>query len=228
MPETNLPSPEHERAANALSVTARELAVITNQIGFDRATQFVKDVKARRKVAKELFGPVVQRAHEAHKTALAAYNRVDGPMAVAEELVKRGMGDYHVRMEEARKREEDRVRRELEAEQRDDIQEQAMALELSGESEAAEITALAPVQIPDVSIAAQSKPEGVAIPMLYSAELVDMNALIDYLGTPAGRQFRGLVKLNDTAADDLARSLRDSFAVPGLRLKKTPSVRVTL
>lgn len=111
-----------ELESKALTVQERGAAItIKNDVELTAANEFVKDVKALIKEVGLTFDPIVTKAHETHKAAVAGRKMHLDPLESIERLVKGKMSTYIEAKEAAARREQARLeelaRKEREAEQ---------------------------------------------------------------------------------------------------------------
>ena len=65
--------------------------VIETADDYNRGHLFVLGIKAARKRIAETFGPIIEKAHKAHKEAIAQRNRLDAPLIEADAVVTQRM-----------------------------------------------------------------------------------------------------------------------------------------
>lgn len=104
---------------------------------------------------KEVYGkcnPVVRSTDKAHKDAVALFRGIDDPLAEAELIIKRGLGDYQ--MEQDRLALIERRRLEEEARKLEEAQrlDEAVAAEEAGDQGAAEEILARPIATPVIVI----------------------------------------------------------------------------
>ena len=71
-----------------------KLLVIGSDAEYARGAVELRRIKALRHRITEEFGPVVEAAHAAHKTAVAFRKHADDPLNEAEQILKSAMGTY--------------------------------------------------------------------------------------------------------------------------------------
>lgn len=168
--------------------------------------------------------PVCQKAHEAHKAAVAARSADIEPLETAKKIYDRAIDGW--------RREQDRLAIEQAQRERDEIARQAeLAREaeiVEAEAEGAtveEVTAIIerPVYIPP-AIVRPTLPKVAGIrkrPDNWKAILdpADPNAKLRLIKYVAGNpQFQHLLVLDTTAATQLARALKLTMAIPGIKV----------
>ncbi len=138
--------------------------LVTDAPSYRVAANFLLAIKAYRIEVAATFDPIIQKAHEAHKEALAQKQVFERPAETAEKIVKRRMGDWQA-AEERRLAEE---ARRLEAQARADAEDQriaeAAAAEQAGRSEEARALLDAPIfTAPVIAPPAAPKIAGISI-----------------------------------------------------------------
>ena len=243
-----------EKEAATLTETAADFQV-TDPESFALAGEFLKGVAAYIRRVSEVFDPVVEAAHNAHKVAVRQRDALLGPAKSAKLVLGQRMGAWEREQERIRREAEARARQErerlerearecAEAEQRR-LREQeetrrieaAAALEARGDAEGAErllaapvpvpIVAPAPVFLPTPAGAAPPKVQGLAFTSSWKAEVVDLAALVRAVA--AGEQPLTMLQPNQVALNQVARALKGALAIPGVKAVETvaPSVRGT-
>jgi hypothetical protein len=147
---------EFKARVNGL-VTSAGAVVIRDQASYDAAAELTRNIKRLRAEAEENCRPVTAAFHAAHRASTTALNEVDKPLAEAEALLKRRLYAWDQEQQrkqaeaEARARvEAERIRRELEAAERQAAErvaaenrarEEAERLEVAVQAEAEGATA---------------------------------------------------------------------------------------
>jgi hypothetical protein len=219
--------PEEDLRRPALSLADEARAITVTSDTYQVAAEKLLACAAMRKKIEEHHAPLKQKAHEAHKAICEAEKSLLSPILEAERILKSGIGAYDLeqrRIAEERERKEREEQGRLAAEMLEASIEEAEANGASAEEVAAIIEA--PLVIPRAPAAhAVQKVSGVATATVWKAEVIDMAKLVAYIATPAGRQFLGLVQPNTTAMNSLARSLKNSVNIPGVRVYPEAQVR---
>ena len=83
---------------------------IASQDDYDKAGLVVRNVKGLQKQVRDAFDGIIEKAHAAHKEAIASRDKFLKPLEAAEAGIKKAMGAYFT--------EQENLRRKLEAEQR--------------------------------------------------------------------------------------------------------------
>jgi hypothetical protein len=201
---------------------------ITDQASYDHAAELVKAVKLLRKEAEEHHRPVISAAHNAHKVAIGALNKIDEPLAQAEAIIKAKVGAWD-RDQERRRIEAERVARE-EA-------ERIAAEQLERDLEAAEAAGARPEEVTALIVEAERMPVVVPLPqptyqpaagistrVTWAATVTNMSELLKYLA--ANPQYSSLVMVNQTALNALARAQQSGLRIPGVKVTRGTTVAV--
>lgn len=203
--------------AQALIVNSRETHEVAGRelVTVARIEKFIRDVYADPKRVLD----------KAHKDLVSQEKFRLGPVQEFRAIVSRKISDYEI--EEQRKAEEARQRLEAEARKAEvDRQLQAAVdAEQSGDQAAAEEILAAPVEVPVIEVKpAFQRADGVSSRLLYSAEVVSLAALVQYVAQHP--EDANLLAPNQAAINDRARSQRDGFRLPGCRIVKKTSMAV--
>lgn len=207
------PNTELTRQVETFPAQAQGLLVV-DEPTFVRAGELLLTIKGLRKAIEETFGPIVAKAHATWKEAIAQRKKHDEPLDQAERVVKGQLADYHDAQERIRRAEEQRLRDEA-------------ALLEAAEAEAAGDTELAQDILetgPTVAVVVPtSTPQmaGISYRETWGAEVTDIKALCEHV-VKTGQT--NLVEPNMTALNGLARSLKDTLRIPGVRAVKSRSV----
>lgn len=121
---------------------ARQI-VITNAGQYQAASGELMRIKGVMKRIDEVFDPIVKKAHEAHKAAVAAKKSLTDQFVDAEKSIKRAMIAYDEEQERKAKELQEKLRKEAEAkaaEKKQELIDQAdLAIELGADDEAEEL-----------------------------------------------------------------------------------------
>lgn len=191
--------------------------VVDSQEAYEHAATFLRGCKALQKEINDETSEAVRKAHEAHKAMTALRAKHLKPLEEAEKVVKRKMGSFVEEQERAARE----AKRLAEAEARKIAEEQAIReaeeLEARGMPEAAEERVSAPIILPAVKEAPKPVAEGTSSRKRFSAKVVSLETLVK--AAAEGRIPAGLVIANQSALDSLARSLGESFSIPGVEIQ---------
>ena len=221
---------EAEQRALALPEKADHIRIMDADT-FKEAAEFTLTLRAIKKEIDNTFDPIVKKAHEAHKEAVAQKKKVLEPVEQAQKIIDGKIGEFHAEQERLRRAEEERLRKEAEEQARKEEEErrleEASRLEQEGNSEMAEALLEAPLAPPVVVIpkieTQAPKVDGLSVTKIYKGEVVNLAQLIQAVAQ--GRAPIGLLEVNQTALNGMARALKEAFSVPGCRVVVESSVR---
>ncbi len=222
--------PTVEVTERAITWADRARAVrIINQETYDRACDELRGIKALRDEVEQTFGPIVKAAYAAHHEAVAQRKKADAPLDEAERILKRAIGDYSAELE--RRRLEAQRALEVEAKRLQDEQLEREIEEAESQGATApEIEAMiergpsVPAATPPIVQPTIRPSSGVSTRELWKADVTDLIALVKYVA--ANPQFVGLLQANQTAIGAMARSLKSTMRIPGVRVWNEGAVAV--
>ena len=227
---------------SALEVVAYQI-VVSDKASADECGQFLKHCAARKKAIEEEFKPICDAAFRAHREAVAFRDKVLATVEPASALARDKLATWQ-RAEEARLREEARIKQEAENERRrieyerqmKEAEEQrqreeaerwaALAAAKAAKDKAAMeaikaapppvVAYVAPPEPAYVAPAPPPKVAGFSRPKTWKAEVINMAELPREYMLP-----------NQQALDSLAKSTKGAVKVPGVRFYEveTTSVR---
>lgn len=209
---------------------ARTLKV-TDDKSYADAAEVLKGIKALRGEVDSTFDPIVKAAFDSHRTAVAQKRKAEAPLTEAEGIIKRSLGDYNTEQERKRQEEARRLQAIADAEEETRRLDQAAAMELEGNQfgdaalvEEAHALISQPVVAAPVAPLPKATPSvaGISHRTTYSAEVVNFAALVQHIAKYPN--LLPLLKVDTTALNAQARSLKDSLSLPGVRVIKTNSV----
>jgi len=194
---------------------ARAIKIISNET-YQKAGEILVEIKGLRKAVNKSFDPIISKAFAAHREAVAQKRKVEAPLAQAEGIIKPAMAAWDTDQERIRRAEEMRLQ-ELARKQAEERQlAEASALEAQGDKKAADEVITAPVDVaPVVLQKTVPKVQGVSFREVWRGECIDKMALIKAAATD--QKLSALLEPNNVAINQLARSLRESFLIPGCR-----------
>lgn len=217
-----LPSPGAELAYRTPSEGA---IAITSPEDYTAVAERLKTIKAFQKRVREWFDPLKRKANEAHTALCHEERKLLAPSVQDADRHERAMTAFVTEQDRKRREEERRLREEQRRQEEARRLEEAAALERESRATGDEalqqaatslIEAPLPVMPVVVSTPAPPKVDGVSYRDTYRAEVFNLDALKKAsIEIPS---FAGLVVPNQSALDGLARSLKTSFDVPGVRL----------
>jgi len=155
--ELTLEAKEAQTMALSVPDQARAL-VIRDPETAQKASDLKDSIRQIRKKIADTFNPIIEKAHQAHKEALAKKKEAEAPLLEAEAILDRGLVEY--KREQDRKAEEERKRILEEARRQAEEAQLAAAVEVekAGMKEEAELIITQPV-IPMVSVPKTEAPK---------------------------------------------------------------------
>ncbi len=205
-----------ESEALTMAHQAGELQ-IRDQESYDMAMNFLEGVRHFRRRLDGIFDPIIQKTNQAHKEAIAQKRQIEKPAIQAELIVKQRKVGFD--LEQRRLQEEEQRRREAEAKRQ---REEA----LLKEAEHAENQGAARETVDAILEQPDTAPPPAAPPMhrvdkrvytrdVWKGEVTNMLELIK--AAASGKAPPTMLMANQTAINALAKSLRDTMDIPGLR-----------
>lgn len=210
--------PEEQFEQSALSIRDEAKAIqIRDQGTYDAAAAKFSGVCALEKEIAGHYGPMKQKAHEAHKAICEAEKQMLGPVQEAKRILSRSIGAWDAEQERKRQAEQ----RRLEAEARRIADEEALAaaveIEQAGASEEEVATVLstpAPIMRPTAA-PTYEKSASVSTREVWTAEIVSLQLLVKAAATnPA---YLPYLQANSSALNATARAQKSAFSVPGVK-----------
>ena len=205
---------ELEQKALAVPDQAQALTV-TDAVSYTAATDLLLSVKALLKEVDETFNPIINKAYQTHREALAQQKRHKDPLLKAEAILKPRIAQYLYEQEQARLA--------LERKAKDDAQlQEAVDAESRGDQAGAE-AAMNGQGIVNVSVPSSvPKTAGISTRELWSAEVTDFLALVNAVA--AGQVPLACLLPNQAALNQQARALKQSMTYPGVKAIRTTTV----
>jgi len=106
---------EEIQQESQLILTQVQSVKIVDQLTYIACANNLKGIKRIKAKIKEIFNPIVKKAHEAHKEAKSRQNQLLEPVEEAEKIVKNACKKYEIKMEELkRKKQEEEAEKERE------------------------------------------------------------------------------------------------------------------
>lgn len=185
---------------------------VNDQESYDFAGGVVVRIKRVLADIDKRFKPMQQAADAAKKAILNQRALLEDPLLEAEKIIKNKMSQHWLAAENARHAEQRRLE---DAERKKREAELAKAVKKGASEE--QIQQIQ--QRPMVAVAptiAKPKAEGISTRETYKARVIDLAALVAHVATnPAHIR---LLEVNQTALNELARSLREGLSLPGVEL----------
>src|SRR3990167_488271 len=156
------------------SVEHADKIEISDTLTYIAATEFLLILKSIQKEIDETFNGPIEAAHASHKSILAAKKKHSEPITEAERIIKIKIGSYLAEQEKIRIAEERRLQEEARKRAEEEQLAEAVALEASGESVAAEELIQAPVQAAPVVLPKSTpKVSGISVKKMWKWRLMD-------------------------------------------------------
>jgi hypothetical protein len=227
MSETTEVAIREWEATVPLVVQEAQGLAITSQADYEGAADFVKMVTLRLKQLEDVFGPIAAKQYAAWKETKAQQARFAEPLQEAKKTVVAKIAAWDLEQERLRREEQRRLEEEARKAAEEELLAEAVAAEAAGvESAVAEAILSAPLA-PKVVVVppAHQRAEGVSKARdNWSCELVSLAALVKHAA--AHPEALGLLQVNQVAANQMARALKENFNVPGLKAVNRPTVSV--
>lgn len=223
---TTIPVPDvaaYEAAAPAIVQRARALTIASEDDATE-AGRFLVSIATERKARVSAVAPAKTAAHAAHKAMTALEAKLVAPLDEADGILRPRIAAWERAKREqydaAQRAAAEAARKEAEAKQIAN----AVEAEDFGLPEVADaILDEKPIPV-SVPVAPPPKVEGVSTRKTYRAEVVDLAALVRHVAaTPA---HAALILPNEGALNTMARTLKEAFQIPGVRVVAEESVAV--
>jgi len=212
-------APDARQAAIELSEQAAHYEV-TDSAQYEHGAAILKELKIMQAEIGKTFDPIVEKAHQAHREAIAQRAKYLDPLKDGEKRVKAAMADW-TRREQARAEAERKAAEEaaaleraaLEAAKKQSYEEAIRAGDLQSAREIAQIDPVAEIKVAEP---VQAKVSGVTTRKTYRAEVTDLAALVKAaVDIP---QYLSFLSANEQALNAFARAAKTTqCAIPGVR-----------
>lgn len=240
----NIPNgAEMARSASAALSIAKEWT-INDAEDYDMAADELKAIKSKAKALEDRRKEITKPLDASKKSVMDLFREPLELLAQAESVIKRAMLTWQQEQERIRRAEQARLEAEAKAE-RERLAKEAAAREAEARAKAAEAErlasagdAIAAAELAEsaqqalfeadvqretaalvtapVAKVAEAKAAGVSTRETWKAEVTDKAALIAHVA--ANPQFSGLLTVDQSALNALARSLKSSLTLPGVRV----------
>lgn len=203
---------------------ARSFKIVTQE-HYAAAGDRLKGIKSLLKKVADTFDPIISKAHAAHKEAVSQKKTHEAPLIEAEGIYKRAMLNYQDEQERIRREEQARLE-EAARKEREKLEAQAAKAEAKGKTEKADElkTRAEMVAVPVVSIETP-KIAGISTRETYKAVVFDKMALIRAVAE--GKVPDTILLYDQTALNQLARSLKTGLNYPGVRVEAFQTIAST-
>jgi len=208
----------------ALSYPAQAQAVqVVDQVSLTAANDMLVGIKAMRKQVDAVFDPIIKKAHEAHKEAIAQKKKVEKPLAEAEGLVKKQVGTYLAELERKRQEEERKKREEEEAKRKAEEERLRQAIEAEENGNKAEAEAILEEVAVEENTPAEDQPiehakpdmEGVSYKERWKWEYVNKDLIPE--------EFMMMVP-DESKINYAVRTMKGKTNIPGIRVFNDPII----
>ena len=166
-----------------------------------------KAIKELKDKVNETFKPIIEKAHAAHKEALAQKAKIFDPLEMAGRLVKGIMEKYNREQEAIKQAKERRLREIARKEEEERRLREAIEAEANGEKDISEAILEEPIYVPPIIIEKEvPKVSGIVFREIWDFEIVDEKLIpFEYLQP-------NMIKIGS-----VVRSLKSTTNIPGIR-----------
>ena len=207
---------EVEQKALTIPEQAKGLTVSSNE-QYEQGEGLLATCKQLETEIHAAFDPIVEKANLAHKEAVAQRTKYLTPIEEGRKILKQKMIAYQSDQEIKRFKEQQRLEAEARKRADDEALASAVQAEAEGDKETADAILSEPVQVAPV-VAQRTAPAASRLSAgrsVWSAEVVNLMMLVKSIA--AGTQPITLIQANETALNGMARSLKGSMAIPGVK-----------
>ena len=209
---------ELSKEVSAVETVARNLSIL-NAEDYQHAAAFGRLLKQKSAEVTEFFAPMKKAAHDAHKHICDREKAMLAPIANAEKLLKRTMGEYQMEQQRKQREEEERLRALAKAEE-ERLLAEAIKMEQLGEKEMSEehfenaqfmANAARSISVPKETV----KAEGVSTSVDWEIESIDPSQVpVEFLN-------QILRPVDEKAVIRLIRAHKGNVSIPGVKFKET-------
>jgi hypothetical protein len=204
--------------------------VVTNNEQYMSAAEFLKGVKSLQNEIAAAFDPIISKAHEAHKEALAQKAKANQPLLEAEKIVKDHITHYLQAEEQRQAYEKARLEKQLADSIRAQAEEQnikrAQELAEAGDMDGAAAAVDAEVEVPYVPVHVESRVvqmPGISKRKNYKVD--DVNLIVLLRAIVDGKAPIECVEANMTFLNQQARSFKKVGEIyPGVTVRTEDSI----
>lgn len=206
-------------------IAAANSLTITNAEEYSYGTEFLKKIKETQKRVTDHFSPMKTKAHEAWKQVCFQENEVLVPLKNAEDTTKRKLINWKI--EDDRKREEERRRLQAEADEkarieRDRLAKQAEKLK-TPELKEQRLEQAQNIVAPIIEVqTAVPKVEGISVRKTWKAELTDKAVFIKAAANDPN--LMALLTVDMSALNKIASATKGGVTYPGVRFYEETSM----
>lgn len=209
---------ESEAKALALKSKVDSLSVI-DQASYDVANAINAEAYKLRKAFHEWFDPIDEASKKQRQATISQGKKIDEPFDYVIKVTGSKAAAW-IRAEEERAAEEKRKAEAIARKAAEDAQlAAAEALQAEGLTNAATAILEAPTVIPKIVVEGPVKAEGTTYTDRYSAEIVDLVALVKAVAE--GKAPLSAICANDAWLGQWARLTKGAESMPGVKIVKT-------
>lgn len=197
-----------ERRASDIARRAAEHRV-TDQESYDTATNALKGLKAMIAEIKDTFGPIIKKAHDAHKEALAQQAKYLRPLEDADKILRRKSADWFAEQDRLRRAAEEAARKEAQRKAEEEALARASFLDEAGLKDEAERVLGQPV-VPKAAPVTVTAPDrnGVVMRDVWCFEITDVTKLP-----------REYMQPDEAAIRKQVQAMKGQANIPGVRVR---------
>jgi len=195
---------------------ARALKIVDNDT-YALAGNMLVQIKGLRKQINASFDPIINKAYQAHREAVAQKKKVDAPLVEAEGIIKPALRDYDTKQEQIRRQAEQEAHEAAHKAEVDRKIAEAVAMEQQGDNQGAEQVISEPVYIPPIVLQKTvPKVQGVSFTERWTFRVVDADKIP-----------RSYLVPDEVKIGQVVRALKASSNIPGVEAysEKTVSGR---
>jgi hypothetical protein len=201
---------ELEQKALSFPVRAKEILIQTPD-DYLGASTFFLSIKALRKEIQDTFGPLKEKAFQAHKAIVAEEKRHEQPLIEAEKIVKGIMEKWDAEQAEIARQKEIELRGIAREEEEKRILQEALNAEAEGDTEALkeiEKEMAAPVYVPPVTVQKDvPKVSGVVFRTYWRWKIKDEKLIP-----------REYLMVDEVKLNKIVSAMKDSTKIPGIEV----------
>jgi hypothetical protein len=218
---------EKTRELNSVSqraITAAQALVISGQADLEQATVLLKGFKSAKEAVTNFFKPLKDKAHQAHKEICSRELDMLAPYADADAVVRKKVNAYTAEQERIRREKEAELRRRQEEEARR-LADEAAKLESEGKTVEAEIAfdqaIMTESYSQNVSVQpTQEKIQGISYRTDYEV------VISDEMAVPVAISGITIRPVDTAAIKRLAVATKGKIQIPGVQIVENKKVAV--
>lgn len=211
-------------SASQRAISAAESLIIAGQADLEAASNLLKGLKTAKESVVNFFKPLKDKAFQTHKEICDREKEMLSPYANADQIVRQKVNTYTAEQERIRREKEAELRRKQEAEARR-LADEAEQLEAEGKRAEAEITldraAMTETYAQIVSVQpSQEKIQGISYRTDYEISVIDEKAV------PAAVSGITIRPVDLAAVKRLAVATKGQIKIPGIQITENKKVAV--